>query len=169
MDAIDHRIHEHRGGLGAEATGSKCLDGLAHWAALRPEGFGEQADFSGPAQEAGCENRERITAEAVEFTVGIDEAFGRPHIGSLRGLRQAIRSEQGLVAFPFELERIGASLHQPVAFADRPDGSADSGGGLDHLHLRTGTGHGVGDGQSGWSGSEYDCVEHHGSIIKGER
>ena len=93
MDAIDHRIHEHRGGLGAEATGSKCLDGLAHWAALRPERFGEEAEFSRPAQEAGCEDREWVAAEAMEFSVGVDEAFGRPHIGSLRGLRQAVCGE----------------------------------------------------------------------------
>ncbi len=69
----------------------------------------------------------------------------------------------------FELKGVGARLHQPSVLADGPDGAADPGGGLDYLHLRAGADHGIGDGQSGRSASEYDRVEHHGLIIEGER
>ena len=41
MDAGDNRIHEHRGGFRAEATGGERFDGLAGMAPFRPEGFGE--------------------------------------------------------------------------------------------------------------------------------
>ena len=101
--------------------------------------------------------------------MGVDVAFSRAHIGGLRGLGQAIRREQGFIAFTFELQRVGASLDQPAVFADGPDGATDPGGGFDHLHFGAGAGHGVGDGQSGRSSSQYDRVEHHGRIIDGER
>ena len=94
----------------------------------------------------------------MEFSVGVDEAFGCPHVGSLRGLRQTVRGQQGFVAFAFELKGIWTGLHHPPAFANRPDGSAHSGSGLDDFHLRTSTDHGVGDGQSGRSSSEDDRV-----------
>ena len=101
--------------------------------------------------------------------MGIDVALGCPHVGGLRGFGQAIGGEQGFVTFAFELKGVGAGLHQPSVLADGPDGAADPGGGLDYLHLRAGADHGIGDGQSGRSASEYDRVEHHGRIIDPER
>ena len=167
MDAGDDRIHEHRGGFGPEATRGEGFDRLADMPALGAEGLGEQAELARPTQEVGGQERERIASEAMEFAVGIDVALGRSHIGGLRRVTQPIRGEQGFVRFAFELKGVGSCLHQPSVLADRPDGATDPGGGFDHLHLRAGAGHGVGDGQSGRSGSQDDRVEHHGAIIDG--
>ena len=48
VHAGDDRIHEHRGGLWAEAARGEFDDRLAGVAALRAEGFGEQAQFASP-------------------------------------------------------------------------------------------------------------------------
>ena len=169
VDARDDRIHEQRGGFRTEASRGERFDGFAGVPALGTEGFGEQAEFPRPAQQAGRQDRERIATEAMEFAVGEEVAFRRAHVGGLRDGTEPVGAQQRFVLRSFELQGVRTRFHQPAVFLDCADGTADPGGRLDDLHLRTGADHGVGDGQSGRSSSQYDRVEHHGRIIDRER